>query len=105
MKNGEYGVYNRNGNIIESGMCSDDVCTTTVDNISTPTPRMIVVTNSKDGYVNIRTEPTSRSAIGSRVGNNIQFDVLDTIGDWYNVSVLGSGVSTGFIHKSQVYVK
>ena len=66
------------------------------------------ITSSKDGYVNVRTKPSTSSKVLVELDNNdyVTRHPDKTVGDWYYVDFDADGgapaLAQGYIHKSQL---
>ena len=66
------------------------------------------ITSSKDGYVNVRTKPSTSSKVLVELDNNdyVTRHPDKTVGDWYYVDFgplsIDSVLEQGYIHKSQL---
>ena len=66
------------------------------------------VTSSKDGYVNVRSKPSTSSKVLVQLDNNdyVTRHPEKTVGDWYYVDYEDEGgvtaLAEGYIHKSQL---
>lgn len=62
------------------------------------------MTESVDGYVNLRKAPNTKSEVIKRLQNNIDLAILGYKGAWYHVK-LTDNQNIGYIHQSQLIYK
>lgn len=62
----------------------------------------IVVTSSRDGYVNLREGPGTHFPVKLTQTNNVKLEVIDTQKNWYYVRGIEQPDVIGYVHKSQV---
>ena len=74
--------------------------------LTTMAERFVII--SKDGYVNVRSKPSTSSKVLVQLDNNdyVTRHPKKTVGDWYYVDYEDEGgvtaLAEGYIHKSQL---
>ena len=110
-KQGEYNMYDESGNLTQTGVCMNDVCeerqlTQAFTSTQQSVRGLIAVIYGEGGHTDVYNKPTASSEIEGRLSNGTEVKILEDLGMWYQVvSTNENRRLSGYIHKSQIYVK